>query len=358
MSYELNFEAEPFRGHAGFAASRLFGGGAVAPQGELELEIKFSFDDFPSNVLGALNAGREAEAVRLSISPSLRDGNKLTDLVFHKRHPERNLHPLRRGEAAGAAEWTKIRDTLVRPPLFFAEYDFRFLPGDPVLGLPANNKMSPPEKSLRVADLVLVSDLLTERAINRFDEAKKGLAFVGRPTSLALRPRVVRLSWAQVQLIREFFGTPNGGFDWPAFQRAFEQFANGELRNPARGQGAGEPDGARQFFFAEFALLCIEFDVHKAFWGKAVTSLIKTQEIFVNVYQPDPRMPSTPPPPPTSGPDRAILERYVFGNFKATRQFDGTKKQQLRAKYDPLTLNELRSAMGANMRLADQFNSR
>lgn len=77
----------------------------------------------------------------------------------------------------------------------------------------------------------------------------------------------------------------------------------------------------------------------------------------MHVYRPEPGSPSTTPASPTSGRDRFIFERYTFANFKATRQFNEDKKRQLRAKYDRMTLSDLRRAMRDNMRLAQQFNS-
>lgn len=42
---------------------------------------------------------------------------RLTDALFHTRHPERRGRPIRRDEAGLAAEWRTIRDRLVRPVL-------------------------------------------------------------------------------------------------------------------------------------------------------------------------------------------------------------------------------------------------
>lgn len=60
----------------------------------------------------------EQSTVRQAIAGGTSDVNKLTNLVFFARHPERNgrgLSPSEPGIAALGAEWTTIRDTIVRP---------------------------------------------------------------------------------------------------------------------------------------------------------------------------------------------------------------------------------------------------
>jgi hypothetical protein len=319
--------------------------------------------EWPDTVRDALARGKELIAVNLAIARGMRGEDKLTDRVFFERHPERGERRLRGGEPDFdklSEEWRQIRDQLVRPPLFkkfFAEYDFRFLRDDLVLGIPANADMTPAQKSQRVADLNVIAPLLAERAIARFDAATTGLAFIGKPVPGTAREQAKRLSLAQIALIREFFSDERGVIRLSAFQQAFEQFANGELRNPLRGSGAGEPDGGAYFLFAEFAWLCVESDIHIDFWATVLRAFVKTQEIFVRVYRPEPGSPGSVPPSPTSGGDRFIFERYTFGNFRAARQFDEAAKQPLRARYDRMSLDELRKAMRDNMRQAQQFNS-
>ncbi len=46
-----------------------------------------------------------------------RNANRLTDIVFHARHPERGGRPIARGETRPAREWVWIRDHLVQPML-------------------------------------------------------------------------------------------------------------------------------------------------------------------------------------------------------------------------------------------------
>lgn len=60
----------------------------------------------------------EQSTVRQAIAGGTSDVNKLTNLVFFARHPERNGRGLSLSEpgiAALGAEWTTIRDTIVRP---------------------------------------------------------------------------------------------------------------------------------------------------------------------------------------------------------------------------------------------------
>jgi peptidoglycan hydrolase-like protein with peptidoglycan-binding domain len=62
-------------------------------------------------------AGGETEAIRSSIQSGVRDENRLTDLVFNARHPERRGQSLKAGDRRLAKEWLEIRASLVRPEL-------------------------------------------------------------------------------------------------------------------------------------------------------------------------------------------------------------------------------------------------
>jgi pimeloyl-ACP methyl ester carboxylesterase len=68
-------------------------------------------------VVGAVQRGREQIAVRQAIARGIRDENRLTDLVFAARHPERQGRRLERDERPLIAEWLDIRSRLVRPAL-------------------------------------------------------------------------------------------------------------------------------------------------------------------------------------------------------------------------------------------------
>jgi hypothetical protein len=64
-----------------------------------------------------VQAGNEAAAVAEAIRAGQSDANKLANLVFFARHPERKGRPIGRDERHAAAEWLQIRDTIVRPAL-------------------------------------------------------------------------------------------------------------------------------------------------------------------------------------------------------------------------------------------------
>jgi hypothetical protein len=74
----------------------------------------------PQAVQYALARGMEPLSVRLAILWGQRDENKLTNMVFFARHPERDGRKLTRDEpefALLSQEWLAIRDELVRPAL-------------------------------------------------------------------------------------------------------------------------------------------------------------------------------------------------------------------------------------------------
>jgi len=59
----------------------------------------------------------EPKAIRTAIQSGVRDENRLTDIVFNTRHPERGGQRLQPNEQQLAQEWLNIRDHLVRPAL-------------------------------------------------------------------------------------------------------------------------------------------------------------------------------------------------------------------------------------------------
>jgi hypothetical protein len=69
-----------------------------------------------TSVRGDVAAG-ETKAIRSSIQSGVRDENRLTDLVFYARHPERRGQPLKTGDQALVKEWLDILSRLVRPEL-------------------------------------------------------------------------------------------------------------------------------------------------------------------------------------------------------------------------------------------------
>jgi hypothetical protein len=322
-----------------------------------EDEEEFKFSDFPRAIVSAAIRGSESLAIQLAVAFNIRDENRLTDLVFFAHHPERKGRLLSKTERrfrALSREWLGFRNRLVRPIVaraFFAEYDLRFLPGDPQFGIPANKSMSPATKAARSADVTAMVSELQKRLNDRVTDAlaRRGMGAVKVPSPLDARAR--RLSGAQLALYREFFPDGSGGINLSAFQFAFELFANGELRNPVHRKGVGEPNGGFFFLFAEFAFLCVDSHIEETVWRKVLRTVVKTQEIFMHIYRPSPHR--TPPrvgePPPKPGPARRKLEDFDFNNFNASGRSDLKRKEKLRAKYDKMTVNTLRQAARDNL---------
>jgi hypothetical protein len=179
---------------------------------------------------------------------------------------------------------------------FFAQYDLRFLPGDPVFGIPAHPNLA--NKAQRTADVSAVAAELVRRRNLRAAAALSGRVptFAPPAAGSALHASAVRLSRAQLELFREYFEDGRGGIESGAFRACFERFANGQLRSPLaadRARGIAEPNSDFYFLFAEFAFLCIGAGIEPAPWTQALRVFVGTQEIFMHVYRPTPR--SLPP---------------------------------------------------------------
>ena len=71
----------------------------------------------PVAARASLARGNEETAVQLALRQGVTDPNRLADLVFQGRHPERGGRPIARTEPALIAEWLSIRDHLVAPLL-------------------------------------------------------------------------------------------------------------------------------------------------------------------------------------------------------------------------------------------------
>jgi peptidoglycan hydrolase-like protein with peptidoglycan-binding domain len=244
---------------------------------------------------------------------------------------------------------------------FFEEYEVRFNPGDPNFG------RGVPNKDLREEDVLKMveppSGLLLRRRDMRAEAALKNKIPSFAPVSTAQKNIANRLSRAQLDLFREFFPDRRGKINFHPFQRCFEKFANGELRRGAN--GIGEPDGGFYFLFAEFAFLCIELGISVELWTEGLRVFVKTQEIFMHVYRPNPVS-----PPPVDAPvpacpgtlqgkprPRIELDDYSFGNFRKVGrlltmgkgQSNLKRKVALRAKYDQMSLIALTKATRNNM---------
>jgi hypothetical protein len=244
--------------------------------------------------------------------------------------------------------------------LFFAEFDLRFEPQSSTSGVPANPRMTSAEKTQRIAEVnKLVPELLRRRDA-RAASALQGTVPPAAAAQSSLVPAATRLSTAQLELFREFFPDGAGGIQFDVFERSFEQFNNGELRDPTV-PGKREPNGGFEFLFAEFAFLCIDSDIDKSNWTKALKVFVQTQEIFMHVYRSAPHRapPRVDAPLPTclvdAGGNR-LARRPLDGpsgfddtNFNAVGQSNGVRKAALHAKYARMSGAMLRNAARDNL---------
>jgi hypothetical protein len=83
-------------------------------------EEEFSFGPLADAALQGARSSQENSVVKRALASGQRDEDKLSNLVFFARHPERTARPITRGEPNFEAlrrEWLEIRDRLVRPLL-------------------------------------------------------------------------------------------------------------------------------------------------------------------------------------------------------------------------------------------------
>lgn len=145
-------EAEEFVQHADFAEDDIPEGpshagfeqpGTFSVENELG-DFASSLARVPDRVRSALQQGQAHVAVRLMVAAGVRDESRLSNLIFHSRHPELNGRSIRRGERALADEWMAIRNDIVRPML-------RSSPSsEPVTSTPAVRQSRRPLSSARV----------------------------------------------------------------------------------------------------------------------------------------------------------------------------------------------------------------
>jgi hypothetical protein len=84
------------------------------PEVSFEGTLLGGLSDAVSAVAGSVRGMAEGAA---ALAGGERNANRLTDIVFHARHPERAGLPIARGETEQAREWVWIRDTLIQPLL-------------------------------------------------------------------------------------------------------------------------------------------------------------------------------------------------------------------------------------------------
>ena len=240
--------------------------------------------------------------------------------------------------------------------LFFADYDLRFEPRSTTSGVPANPRMTAAQKAQRITDVnTMVSDLLLRRD-KRATHALSGTVPPIVPATGPLRVVAERLSTAQLDIFREFFPFASSGINLADFQHSFEQFANGQLRDPTV-RGKREPNGAFFFLFAEFAFVCVHSGIDAVIWTQLLRVFVQTQEIFMHIYRPAPHRP--PPPanaaPPSPGIRVRELITFSDSNFNRVGQSNAARKAALRSKYAGTDVNALRMAARDNLLRAQRM---
>ena len=85
-------------------------GGGIISSFEALLRSLFGAAGTLGSVLGVTEAAA-------AFAGGERSPDRLTDLIFYARHPERGGRPIARGETQCANEWLWIRDNVVQPAL-------------------------------------------------------------------------------------------------------------------------------------------------------------------------------------------------------------------------------------------------
>jgi murein DD-endopeptidase MepM/ murein hydrolase activator NlpD len=117
--YQLNhlhFEIWPGGSHARSIDPALVLRGRLAPRPDVTPAPSSGGATLPQ-IVDALRRGLWSIAIRLTIQNGVRDENRLTDMVFFARHPERQGRRLQSHERPLIQEWLEIRDRLIRPAL-------------------------------------------------------------------------------------------------------------------------------------------------------------------------------------------------------------------------------------------------
>ena len=96
----------------------------LGPEQSGELADGESSDGSSWSIGSLLGAGRQIARqgadwaiIQFALSRGERDENRITDLLFNDRHPERGGRPIQAGEQQLAREWLELRERLVRPAL-------------------------------------------------------------------------------------------------------------------------------------------------------------------------------------------------------------------------------------------------
>jgi hypothetical protein len=223
--------------------------------------------------------------------------------------------------AAGAGH-TKAVD--VRLPTtcqaFFADFDQQSF-NHAILGIDANPAIT--NKLQRSNNRLFVGQELDARLNIRAAKALAGEIMPRQVKHLSIDDRatirkgVDDLSKMQLDLFKKYH-PESSGFSPDSLMACMLQFANGQLRSPhpdfdqganrnRESFGVGEPDSYHVFMFAEFALLCIDWEIPEAAsWARALPAMVAAQEVFMHVYRrnPKPRAPEFDSALPTTFPAR------------------------------------------------------
>jgi hypothetical protein len=124
------------------------------------------FPGLPAAVVDALTNGLTSVGLTLAVAAGIREVDRLTDLVFYFRHPERIGRPIRRDERDLVREWLDIRDRTVKPALQPAPAPFRH-PQTPPDALSADRLVWPGHSEGELAFMRAV--YLQERALAKGD---------------------------------------------------------------------------------------------------------------------------------------------------------------------------------------------
>ncbi len=131
--------------------------GRYDSRGELLQEYEATTSGYPDRPRTA-RSDLESVLLRSAIRNGTTDENQLTDLIFFRRHPERNGRPIARSEPNAqqlSIEWIELRDRLVKPALT----------GTPPIHIPSTGPIRSPAILLPVVGMEKTSSAFREKVI-------------------------------------------------------------------------------------------------------------------------------------------------------------------------------------------------